>query len=239
MTSKSYEGKAKRVTLRGEREVEVYFKDDATAFNAQKRGQFAGKGALNSVISEKLFDYLKRHGVQHHYIRRLDERTLLCDAAKMFALEAVVRFRVAGSLQKRTGLPTNTPVEPPVVEFYYKRDDLGDPMVNNDHIRMLQLATPDEVATMTQHSVHIANLLYKLFARVDVELWDIKFEFGRTHAGLVLADEISPDTCRLREAGTGRILDKDLFRLDAGDLLTGYREVLSRMERALAQESSQ
>ena len=231
--TETYEGKAKVVTVRSDSEVAVFFKDDATAFNAQKKAQFADKGALNCAISRKLFDYLGAHGVRHHMLRALDERTLLCMRARMFALEVVVRFRIAGSLQKRTGLPLGTVCASPVVEFYYKRDDLGDPMVNQDHIRLLDLATPEEVTLLSQLGLTAAQHVHDLFARADIQLWDLKFEFGKTAEGIVLADEISPDTCRFREA-SGRILDKDLFRLDAGDLIVGYREILHRLDRALA-----
>ena len=137
-----YEGKAKRVTLRPDGLVELRYKDDATAFNGQKHALFADKGVLNSQISEMLFQYMEEHGIPTHSRGRLDERTLLAVPAKMFALEAVVRFKIAGSLRKRTGLPDGTPCSPPIVEFYYKRDDLGDPLLNDAHIALLKLATP-------------------------------------------------------------------------------------------------
>jgi phosphoribosylaminoimidazole-succinocarboxamide synthase len=230
----SYEGKAKRVTPRDDGRVEVLFKDDATAFNGKKHAVFPGKGALNSEISAMLFEYLGRRGVPHHQRERIDERTLLCDKADMFVLEAVVRFGVAGSLAKRTGLPDGTVCDPPVVEFYYKRDDLGDPLINQDHIRLLKLATPEEMIKITELSVKAAVLLHGLCKRSGITLVDLKFELGRTEDGIVLADEISPDTCRFHDAETGRMLDKDLFRQDAGDLLAGYREVLERLEKTVS-----
>jgi phosphoribosylaminoimidazole-succinocarboxamide synthase len=229
-----YEGKAKRVTPVSPAEIEVFFKDDATAFNGQKHEVFPGKGALNSQISELLFDYLGKRGVETQHVKRLDERTLLAKRATMFPLEVVVRFQVAGSLQKRTGLPDGTPCNPPVVELYYKRDDLGDPIMNDDHIRLLAIAKPDEVQELRELALRIALDLRALFGRADVDLFDMKFEFGRTLDGkIVLADEISPDTCRFRDARTGSMLDKDRFRQGKGDLLAGYRELHARLVSAL------
>jgi phosphoribosylaminoimidazole-succinocarboxamide synthase len=235
-TAPAYEGKAKRVTLRPDGLVELRYKDDATAFNGQKREQFAEKGVLNSQISELLFRYVESHGIPTHSRGRLDERTLLAASAKMFALEAVVRFKVAGSLRKRTGLPEGTLCTPPIVEFYYKRDDLGDPLLNDAHIRMLQLATPAELAVLTDLSLRTAGLLHELCARGAIDLVDMKFEFGRVGSSgdIVLCDEISPDTCRFRDAHTGHSLDKDRFREDTGDLIDGYREALARLQAALA-----
>ena len=235
-SASTYEGKAKRVIPRSPGEVAIYFKDDATAFNGQKHAQFAGKGELNSQISERLFVFLEKSGVRTHHLGRLDDRTLLAKAAKILPLEVVVRFRVAGSLQKRTGLAENTACEPPIVEMYYKRDDLGDPILNEDHIRLLGAATPDEVQALKGLALDTAGKLRRLFEHAGISLVDLKFEFGRTAAGeIVLADEISPDTCRFRDAKTGVILDKDRFRRDLGDLLEGYREVLARLDRALVE----
>lgn len=237
-----YEGKAKRLTLRPDGLVELRYKDDATAFNGQKHALFADKGVLNSQISELLFRYLEEHGIPTHSRGRLDERTLLAVPAKMFALEAVVRFKIAGSLRKRTGLADGTPCSPPVVEFYYKRDDLGDPLLNDAHIALLNLATPDELATLTELSLRVAGLLHAVCARGGIDLIDLKFEFGRiassegsdgTGTTIVLADEISPDTCRFRDPTTGQSLDKDRFREDTGDLLAGYRESLARLQKGL------
>jgi phosphoribosylaminoimidazole-succinocarboxamide synthase len=230
----TYEGKAKRVVPRSPNEIAIIYKDDATAFNGQKHAQFAGKGALNSQITERLFLFLEKNGIRTHHTGRLDAVTLLAKPAKMFPLEVVVRFQVAGSLQKRTGLPENSVCEPPVVELYYKRDDLGDPILNDDHIRLLAAATTDEVQTLRQMSLAAAEKLKQLFAAAGISLVDMKFEFGRTTDGVVLCDEISPDTCRFRDQKTGLILDKDRFRRDLGDLLDGYREVLSRLDGALA-----
>ena len=234
-TTNSYEGKAKRITVRQDQTVEVFFKDDATAFNGTKHAQIEGKGAINSAISALLFEHLKRVGVPHHFIQRQGDRTHICHQAAMFAVEVIVRFQIAGSLEKRTGLPGGSICEPPVIEFYYKRDDLGDPMINHDHIRLLKLARPEEVTTFSTLAIKAAVALRKLCASVDMDLLDIKFEFGRSTQGIILADEISPDTCRLHDHATGRVLDKDIFRRELGDLMDGYREVYSRLSGAIGE----
>ncbi len=232
-----YEGKAKRVRRRADGLLELEYKDDATAFNGQRRESFAGKGRLNSELSEVLFAYLAAHGVPSHARGRLDERTLLAEPAQMVQLEVVVRFQVAGSLRKRTGLPDGTVCDPPIVEFYYKRDDLGDPLLTAAHIGMLRLATPAELHELEALARRAAGLLRELCARAELQLFDLKFEFGRTAHGLVLADEISPDTCRLRDARTGESLDKDVFREGKGELLRGYRIVQERLRAALSSPS--
>jgi phosphoribosylaminoimidazole-succinocarboxamide synthase len=228
-----YEGKAKRVRRRKDGLVEIEYKDDATAFNGQRHARFPGKGPLNSEISELLFAYLDRHGVPSHARGRLDERTLLAAHVDIIPLEVVVRFRVAGSLRKRTGLPDGALCDPAVVEFYYKRDDLGDPLLNDEHIRLLKLAAPAELAELRELALRAATLLRDLSARADLSLIDLKFEFGRTAQGLTLADEISPDTCRFRDVATNESLDKDVFRESRGDLLLGYRIVYDRLRVAL------
>lgn len=229
-----YEGKAKRVTAVSETEVEIHFKNDATAFNGVKHELFEGKGELNSQVTERLYEYLHTLGVSTHHLGRKDERTLLARKVEIVPLECVVRFRVAGSLEKRTGLEYFTEVEPPVAEFYYKRDDLGDPILNQEHVRLLGVATDAELAELRDLSITAAGHVRDLFAKVGVALVDIKFEFGRTPDGLLLADEISPDTCRFRDLATGRsFMDKDLFRHDAGDLMTGYRQLLAHLDDAL------
>ena len=234
----SYEGKAKRVRHRADGLVELSYKDDATAFNGQRRASFPGKGRLNSEITELLFNYLAARGVPSHARGRLDERTLLAERAQMVPLEVVVRFQVAGSLRKRTGLPDGTVCEPPIVEFYYKRDELGDPLLNAEHIRLLRLATPAELLELEAQARRAAGLLRELCARAELQLFDLKFEFGRTARGLVLADEISPDTCRLRDARTGESLDKDVFREGKGELLRGYRIIYERLRAATAGPST-
>lgn len=234
-----YEGKAKVLTRRSTTTVEMLFKDDATAFNGQKYAVFPGKGALNSEISALLFDFLETRGVTTHHVERVDERTLLAHSLTMIPLEAIARFRVAGSLEKRTGLDYGHRANPPVVEFYLKNDELGDPMLNDDHIRLLALADVETLGVMRALTRSIAVELEALFARASIDLFDVKFEFGRNGEGeIVLGDEISPDTCRLRDRHDGRILDKDRFRHDQGELLEGYREVRDRLQITLEAEKS-
>lgn len=228
-----YEGKAKTVRFLDADSVEIYFKDDATAFDGKKHELFPGKGELNSRITELLFDYLEGRGVDTHHRGRLDERTLKADRVEIVPLEVVVRFRVAGSLQKRTGLEYLTRCDPPIVEFYFKRDDLGDPILNREHIRMLGLASDEELSELSGRAVEAAGHLRGLFAEAGIDLVDLKFEFGRSPRGLLLADEISPDTCRFRDSETGEVLDKDLFRFGGGDLIGGYRTLLERLRGAL------
>lgn len=231
----AYEGKAKRVVSHPDGIAHIHYKDDATAFNGARHDEFEGKGALNSQITERLFEYLEAQGIPTHHIGRVDERTLAAHWVDIIPIESVVRFRVAGSLQKRTGLEYLTECDPPIIEMYYKRDDLGDPLINHDHVRLLDIARPEDVERIRDLSQGAAEALRRLFARAGIDLVDLKFEFGHTDDGrLVLADEVSPDTCRFRDLATGEILDKDLFRFDEGDLLAGYRKLLSHLDRALA-----
>lgn len=234
----AYEGKAKRVMPQADGTAHIFYKDDATAFDGKRHELFPGKGVLNSQITEKLFTHLASRGIPTHHLGRVDERTLSARLVEIIPIEAVVRYKVAGSLQKRTGLEYLTACDPPIVEFYYKRDDLGDPMINDDHVRQLGLATPAECDTVRTLSVRAADELRDLFAAADIDLVDLKFEFGRTPDGeVILADEISPDTCRFRDIETGEILDKDLFRFDEGDLLGGYGKLLDRLDGALGRVS--
>lgn len=227
----AYEGKAKRVTPRADGSVALHFKDDATAFNGKKHALFDGKGELNSKITELLFEWLETQGVRTQHLGRLDERTLHGTSVTIVPLEVVVRFRVAGSLEKRTGLPYGQRCTPPVIELYYKRDDLGDPLLCPDHVRLLAIADDALQEELRLQGAKIAVLLEAFFSEAGLELFDIKFEFGHSSDGtLLLADEISPDTCRLRDAKTGAIMDKDRFRKDEGDLMEGYREVYARLE---------
>jgi phosphoribosylaminoimidazole-succinocarboxamide synthase len=231
----AYEGKAKRVIPRPDGIVHIFYKDDATAFNGERHEKFAGKGRLNSEVTERLFEYLAGRGITTHHLGRIDDRTLAAHEVEIIPIEAVVRFKAAGSLQKRTGLPYLSAFDPPIVEFYYKRDDLGDPMINDDHVDRLGLATPAETELIREQARRAAIELRTLFAGAGVDLIDLKFEYGRTAEGeVILADEISPDTCRFRDIETGEILDKDLFRFDQGDLLSGYRKLLDRLDDALA-----
>lgn len=206
------------------------YKDSATAFNAQKKSQFAGKGELNCAISSNLFGVVAKAGVPTHFIKQTTRVEQLVKRVEIIKLEVIVRFKVAGSLQKRTGLKEGVEAKPPVVEFCYKDDDLGDPILNDDHIRLLKLAKPAEVAKIREMAIKAGTALRTHFKKNKIELVDIKFEFGRDSktGKIILADEISPDTMRVWSA-SGEKLDKDRFRFDLGDLLEGYRKVASAL----------
>lgn len=229
--AKLYEGKAKIVFGSDDPELlVVHFKDDATAFNGEKKGTITDKGVLNARITAKLFGYLAAAGVPNHYVRTLSERDLLCRKLEIILLEVVVRNVAAGSLAKRLGLAEGTVLSAPVVEFYYKRDDLGDPLVNEYHVRALGLATPDELRALAETSLKINELLRAFLKPRHVELIDFKLEFGRTSDGqILLGDEISPDTCRFWDAETGERLDKDRFRRDLGGVEEAYQEMWRRI----------
>jgi phosphoribosylaminoimidazole-succinocarboxamide synthase len=227
----SYEGKAKLVQRRADGTAAIFFKDAATAGNGKKRADFPGKGALCCRISELLFGVVAAAGIPTHLLSRLDARTLLVRAAEIIPIEVVVRFQVAGTLAARTGLPLGSVCTPPICELYYKRDDLGDPLLNDEHVRLLGLATPAELATLRDLAQTIAQLLHQHLQRADIDLYDLKFEFGRVAGAILLADEISPDTCRFRDRHSGQVLDKDVFRLDLAELVPTYQEVLNRLER--------
>lgn len=225
-----YEGKAKKVfTTSDPGRVVMEFKDDATAFNGVKRGQIAGKGAVNAAVTARLFGLLEEHGVATHFHEQLDARRLLVDRLSMVPLEVVVRNVVAGSLQKRTGLAEGTALAEPVVEFYYKNDDLGDPLLNEDHIRVMNLASSDLLAALKQLARRINGVLGEYFSARKLLLVDFKLEFGMIDGVLKLGDEISPDTCRLWDWDTRRKLDKDRFRQDLGGVEEAYQEVLQRV----------
>ncbi|HXG04651.1 MAG TPA: phosphoribosylaminoimidazolesuccinocarboxamide synthase [Candidatus Binatia bacterium] len=227
---KLYEGKAKIVYATSRPDLIIqYFKDDATAFNALKRGTIVGKGVVNNRMSAVLFERLDRAGVPTHYVATLSEREMLCRRLDIIKIETIVRNIVAGSLAKRTGLPEGTPVTPPVLELYYKSDPLGDPMINDDHVRMLRLATPAELAWVKRTALRINSVLRPHLARRRLLLVDFKLEFGRAGRRLYLGDEISPDTCRLWDAQTRAKLDKDRFRQDLGGVEDAYQEVYRRV----------
>lgn len=226
-----YEGKAKKIfSTEAPDTVLVKYKDAATAFNGLKQDVLAGKGRLNNQISAWLFTYLTNHGIKNHFIKSISETEQLVKRVKIIPLEVVVRNRVAGSLAKRLGLPEGERILSPVIEFYYKNDELGDPLINEDHIQMLNLADEEQIGEMKQIALQVNQLLSRLFDEQQIDLVDFKLEFGLDQKGeLLLADEISPDTCRFWEQGTGKKLDKDRFRRDLGDVLQGYQEVLRRL----------
>ena len=232
-----YEGKAKILyTTDDPNELLMVFKDDATAFNGLKKEQFENKGRMNKRMSLLLYHLLEQKGIPTHFTEDVDDTSMKVKAVEIVQIELVVRNIVAGSLAKRTGLPEGTPLKQPIVEYYYKDDDLGDPMISDEHIREMELATPDELAKMKAQGLVVNEVLGSLMKDVGIQLVDFKLEFGRVLPGkseIILADEISPDTCRFWDAATGEKLDKDRFRRDLGDVMQGYSEVLGRVEHAI------
>ena len=225
-----YEGKAKKIFATDKSDQVVHhFKDDATAFNGQKRGTIVGKGIINNKVSERLFRLLGAGGVPTHFIQRLSDREMLTKKVTIVPIEVVVRNVVAGSLAKRLGLKDGEAIEPPIVEFYYKNDALGDPLITDEHVRLLKLATPGTVREIKDQASKVNALLLPFFRERRMKLVDFKLEFGIHHNALILADEISPDTCRFWDMGTGESMDKDRFRKDLGKIEEAYQEVLKRV----------
>ncbi|MEO0432128.1 MAG: phosphoribosylaminoimidazolesuccinocarboxamide synthase [Cyanobacteria bacterium J06656_5] len=232
---KLYEGKAKILYATDDPAVLVtYFKDDATAFNAQKRGTIANKGQINNAVSTHLFQLLEAQGIATHWLESPNEREMWVKPVTIVPLEVVVRNLAAGSLCRQTGMALGTPLTPPLVEFYYKNDDLGDPLLTCDRIRAMDLASDETVTQLQQMAQRINQLLTDFFNGCSITLVDFKLEFGTLADGtLVLADEISPDTCRLWNQNetdeSRRVMDKDRFRQDLGDVESGYQQVLDRI----------
>jgi phosphoribosylaminoimidazole-succinocarboxamide synthase len=230
-----YEGKAKTIYEGPEPGTLIqYFKDDATAFNAQKKAVIAGKGVLNNRISAHLMTKLESIGIPTHFLRSLNMREQLVRQVEIIPLEVVVRNIAAGSLVKRLGMKEGAILNQPVLEFYYKKDELGDPMVNEHHILTFGWADPYELDEIIHMSYRINDYLNGLFAGIGLKLVDFKLEFGRLYGEfgelyLLLADEVSPDNCRLWDAATGEKLDKDRFREDLGDLVEGYSKIAERL----------
>jgi len=229
---KLYEGKAKILYATDDPALIIqYFKDDATAFNAQKKGTIMDKGVCNNRISTALFGYLAGRGVQSHFVRQLDERSMLVKRVEIVPLEVTIRNITAGGMAKLLGIEEGIVLTPPVFEWHYKSDALGDPLINDDHILAMKWATAKELATIRAESFKVNDALKQFFAQRQIDLVDFKLEFGRLSGSreIVLADEISPDTMRLWEQGTRRKLDKDRFRRDLGSVEEAYQEVLRRV----------
>ncbi len=225
-----YEGKAKTVfETDNPNELLVYFKDDATALNGEKHGIIEGKGVINNKLSEFFFKQLKDRGIKNHFVEKVGEREMLVKKLDMIKLEVVVRNFVAGSLVKRLGLEEGTPLTVPVVEYYYKSDELGDPMLNRWHIMALDLAKIDELNQMEHVALSVNTILRDLLRAKNVDLIDFKLEFGRFDGEVLLADEISPDNCRFWDTVTHEKLDKDRFRQDLGGVVEAYQEMLQRL----------
>lgn len=231
-----YEGKAKILYATDDPGLVIqYFKDDATAFNAQKRGTIMGKGVCNNRISAALFTYLEAQGIATHFVKPLDERSMLVKRLQIVPLEVTIRNITAGGMAKLLGIEEGIVLAHPVFEWHYKSDPLGDPLINDDHILAMGWATAQELTQIRQASFKVNNALKAFFNERQLDLVDFKLEFGRIMIGgkataqLVLGDEISPDTMRLWEHGTRRKLDKDRFRRDLGSVEEAYQEVLRRV----------
>jgi phosphoribosylaminoimidazole-succinocarboxamide synthase len=226
-----YEGKAKKLygTDDPNRTI-IEYKDSFTAFNGEKRAEMSGKGRLNNLISSEIFEYLAQEGVPLHYIERIDELRQLAVKVKILPLEVVVRNITTGSLCKRLGVAEGIKLPRPLVEFYYKDDSLGDPIVTEDHALLFGWADEDDLSRIKSITLRVNELLRELFGQMGVVLVDFKLEFGKDSDGkLLLADEISPDTCRFWDSSTGDRLDKDRFRKDLGNVLGAYEEIWKRL----------
>lgn len=229
-TVQLYEGKAKRVYATTDPDVVlVSYKDDATAFNGLKKGTILGKGVVNNVCSNHMFKLLEKNGVPTHYVEEINDRETYVKKVEIVPLEVIIRNRAAGSFSKRYGVPEGTPLATTVIEFSYKNDDLGDPLINDYHALALKLATKEEIEKIKELAFKVNDFMKKYFMEIGVELIDFKLEFGRYKGQIILADEISPDTCRFWDAKTGEKLDKDRFRRDMDDVDKGYREMMKRM----------
>lgn len=225
-----YEGKAKRVfKTDNPKEYIVSYKDDATAFNGEKKGTIASKGIVNNTMSAIIFKMLEEKGIPTHLIEQLNDRETLVKAVKILPLEVIPRNIAAGSLAKRLGIEEGTVLKQPVLELSYKDDDLGDPMINESHALAIGLATQEQLDIVTKYAMQINTILIEYFAERKMKLVDFKIEFGIYDGEVILADEISPDTCRLWDADTNKKLDKDRFRRDLGDVEEAYQEVLNRL----------
>ncbi|MBP2076562.1 phosphoribosylaminoimidazolesuccinocarboxamide synthase [Oceanobacillus polygoni] len=227
-----YEGKAKKVyQAQGQQgKLVLAYKNDATAFNGEKKATFIGKGRLNNEISSRIFEYLRDKEMESHFIQQLNETEQLVHKTEIIPLEVVVRNLATGSITKRLGIDEGKELHPPLVELYYKKDELGDPLINDDQAYFLTEITPSELQEIKTKALQINQLLMELFTGLNVLLVDFKLEFGKMGDTIILSDEISPDTCRLWDKDTKEKLDKDVFRQNTGNLITVYEEVLNRLE---------
>ncbi len=225
-----YEGKAKKVFATDDPDLcVVSYKDDATAFNGKKKGTIVGKGVVNNRMSNFMFKMLEENGIHTHYVEELNDRDTVVKKVEIVPLEVIVRNRAAGSFSKKYGVPEGSDLASPILEFDYKSDPLDDPLVNNYHILALGLATQEEIDTIASMALKIDQLMIDFFEKCNVELVDFKLEFGRFHGEIVLADEISPDTCRFWDLDTHEKLDKDRFRRDMGGVEEAYAEMMKRI----------
>ena len=227
-----YEGKAKQVFKTDDPNlIVIHYKDDATAFNGIKKAQISKKGVLNNEITTIIFKELIKDGIPTHFVEKLNDRDQLCKKVKIFPLEVIVRNIVAGSMSKRLDIPEGTKINNTIYELCYKNDKLGDPLINEHHAVALGIATYEELDTIYKLTMKVNGILKKIFAEMNITLVDFKIEFGKTSDGeIVLADEISPDTCRFWDMKTNDKLDKDRFRRDLGKVIEAYEEILSRLQ---------
>ena len=225
-----YEGKAKKVFATDDPDIVIVdYKDDATAFNGLKKGTIAGKGVINNKMSNMMFRIMEQHGIPTHFVEELSDRETAVKKVQIVPLEVIIRNTAAGSFSKRYGVPEGTKLATTVFEFSYKNDDLGDPLLNDYHALALNLATQEEIDTIKNMAFSVNDIMKEFFKGLNIDLIDFKLEFGRFHGQIILADEISPDTCRFWDMTTGEKLDKDRFRRDMGGVEDAYKEVFARL----------
>ena len=225
-----YEGKAKKVFATENPDVVIVdYKDDATAFNGEKKGTIVGKGVINNRMTNHVFQLLEKEGVPTHFIEELSDRETAVKKVEIVPLEVIIRNIAAGSFSKRLGVKEGTPFKQPTIEFSYKNDELGDPLINSYFALALDLAAEEEIETIKKYAFKVNEVLKAYFIQADIELVDFKIEFGRYKGEIILADEISPDTCRLWDIHTHEKLDKDRFRRDLGKVEEAYQEVYKRL----------
>ena len=225
-----YEGKAKKVYATSDPKIVIVdYKDDATAFNGLKKGTIAGKGVVNNKVSNHFFRLLESKGIPTHFVEQLSDRETAVKRVEILPVEVIIRNRAAGSFSKRMGVAEGTALACPILEYSYKNDELGDPFINSYYIRALNIATDEEMEQVKDYSFRINDILKSYLDELGIELIDFKLEFGRCDGKVILADEISPDTCRYWDKATGKKLDKDRFRRDLGDVEEAYREIIRRL----------
>ena len=224
------EGKAKKVYATNDPDlVIVDYKDDATAFNGEKKGTISGKGVINNKMTNYMFKMLEQAGVPTHLVEEISDRETIVKKVSIVPLEVIVRNVAAGSFSKKLGIEEGTPLKQPTLEFSYKNDDLGDPFINDYYALGLGLATKEEIDTITKYAFMVNDYMVKFFKGLNIDLIDFKIEFGRFHDQIILADEISPDTCRFWDSTTHEKLDKDRFRRDMGGVEEAYQEIMKRL----------
>ncbi len=225
-----YEGKAKKVFETDDPDIVIVdYKDDATAFNGLKKGTIAGKGVINNKMSNMMFRLMEQHGIPTHFVEELSDRETAVKRVSIVPLEVIIRNTAAGSFSKRYGVPEGKKLPVTVLEFSYKNDDLGDPLINDYHALAMELATREEIDTIQKMAFKVNEIMVAFFKTLNIDLIDFKLEFGRYKGQIILADEISPDTCRFWDMTTGEKLDKDRFRRDMGGVEDAYKEVFSRL----------